>query len=212
MYLVTENERGIIVPKLYHYTKVPFNLCPRGPEDFSDSDGGAKPGGLWLSGCHRTNLDSWFRLILRSARNRPSDWCHYDIRFETEFDLTFPVPDEVLILTFEEDYQQFIQHYGEHDQNGRVSICWECVRRDYKGIAILPYRKELSRGGNDSDRYYWNTFDSSSWCLWDVKFLLDEGHLTVVEYNRQMQIQEPSAFGHKCDCCTDFFNRNPHMQ
>ena len=200
------------MPKLYHYKKTPFMLCPKGPEDFADSDDGAKPGGLWLSARDSSNNDSWFQLVISSTRTRPDEWCHYDIRYETEFDMASPVPAEILVLTCENEYLQFMQSYGEPDQSGVTSIRWCRVKQDYKGIAIDPYRRELSRKGSNQRQYNWNSFDCSSWCLWDVKFLLDEGYLTLVERNRQMQISEPNAFGFKCNCCTTYFRNNPHMQ
>ena len=200
------------MPKLYHYKKVPFTLEPRNPQDYSDSDDGAKPGGLWLSARDSSDYDSWFQLIIRSARARPDEWCHYDVRYETEFDIASPTPCEIRVLAIENDYLHFMQRYGEVDASGFTSICWDRVRVDYKGIAIDPYRREFSRKGNDRRQYNWNSLDCPSWCLWDVKYLLDEGHLTLVEKNRQMQISEPNAFGFKCNCCTDYFQHNPHMQ
>ena len=200
------------MPQLFHYTKIPFHLRPRGPLDYFDSDDGAKPGGLWLSALDSSNAEGWFQGVLRSASNSPNEWCHYDVRYETEFDLIDPVPREILVLTCEPDYDQFISDYGSQDHQGSVSICWECVRGNYKGIAIDPFRKELSRGGSNQARYNWNSFDCSSWCLWDLKYLLEEEYISTVECNRQMQIPDPRAFSHMCDCCTDYFGRNPHMQ
>ena len=194
------------MPKLYHYSRQPRQFRPKVPSDYHASNDGAKPGGLWLSGCHRGNHDSWYQFVVRQANMNPTQWCHYDIRYETRFEIIYPIPEEIKILTYEEEYQEFISQFGILDSQSRRCIDWNQMRlANYKGIAIFPFRRELSRRGNHSE-YFWNSFDTSSWCLWDTKYFFEEGHLTIIEENRPMQGLDLSF---KCNCCNSYFQQNP---
>ena len=193
------------MPSLYHYSRELIQFWPKAPSDYHISNDGTKPGGLWLSGSHRSNLDSWYKFVIRQADMDRSQWCHHDIRYETSFEVTYPIPEKIKVLSYEEEYREFISQFGLLNAQNQRCINWDEVRlADYKGIAILPFRRELSRRSNISE-YFWNSFDTSSWCLWDTKYLFEEGHIKLIEENRLMQGLDLSF---KCDDCNSYFQQN----
>ena len=212
---------------LYHYSRKCFSIKVKGPAHYERKDSRDKPGGLWLSADGSGSHDGWFRKILDSTGGTNLQWCRHDIKYETELKFTNDIPTGIALITCQKELDSFKDTYREPDLercklhtpstsrclsnfHGRCSYCfgvhiqWRLVRKDFKGIAILPFEKNFSHVGGDPN-YHWNSFDCSSWCLWDIEYLTDSGFYVGIEDSKQMFRDED--LGDKCSECVAYFQR-----
>lgn len=67
---------------------------------------------------------------------------------------------DVLHLSTIDDINNFCKKYKINN----MTINWQNVAKDYKGIDISPYNKKLTL---DKKYLWYNTWDCSSQCIWD---------------------------------------------
>ena len=158
-----------------------------------------KPGGLWLT---EDRKDGWKRLVLRRAKEHPSEWCYGDLKFKTIFQIDqVRSAENILTIACKKDMDDFLRSYLEQserncksedlekirdrcmpDCSGSCHNCygfhieWNRVKVDYQGLALTFYSEKISHHSKNP-RLHWSRLDCASWCIWD------NSCLTLVEEN-----------------------------
>ena len=165
---------------LIHYSDTPL-VEPR-----STADPGiyGRPDGLWVS-----VGDAWLVNQYKCWRDQMENpdliggSAHYPHKFEYANEITIAGNSNILVITNEAEFKafgtQYAKTHSEFGLQGRL-IKWLDVRKDYDGIIIAPYFKNLAErtGANGNPLYipeslWYHTWFVASGCLWDVSVIAD---------------------------------------
>lgn len=163
---------------LIHYSDTPLVE----PRSTADPGTYGRPYGLWVSVGDAWLVDQYNRW--REQRENPDligGSAHYPHRFEYANVITIADNSNILVIANETKFKAFSDQYAEiHSEfglKGRM-IKWLDVRKDYNGIIIAPYLKNLAErtGANGNPLYipeslWYHTWVVASGCLWDVSVI-----------------------------------------
>lgn len=172
--------------KFYHYSKEPFEFDPSftyRSQIINDDIHGIlksrfkKPTGLWLS--YEENNNGFKNWCEEEEYAEEGEDGYFSTKYKTEFNLK---KETCIVLETIKDVKLFTEKYLNHHYN---LINWEHVKKDYGGIIIIPFIKNVdleiinsdpnitvNQASDEMDKYQWYvSLDYESACVWDLTIL-----------------------------------------